>query len=247
MIETYAVYRLSARELALVVLRQLIMSVAIGLLFFDSLLGSVACMLAMPVAITGEKRKRIEARRERLQEEFRDGLYALSAALEAGYSLENAMAEAYRDLILLHGEKGLLVLEFRYMLRQMQLGKSVGEVFAELGKRSGLEDISRFSELLTTAKRAGGNLLSITRTCGQTLQQKTAVRREIATIVAAKQYEVRVMKLIPYGVLLYLRLFGAEFIQPLYNGWTGAAIMLGLLLCHLAAGRLAERIVRIAV
>ena len=48
--------------------------------------------------------------------EFSDGMQAVSFALNTGYSIENAFAEAVGELELLYGKESSIVREFRMMV-----------------------------------------------------------------------------------------------------------------------------------
>ena len=56
-----------------------------------------------------------EKRKEQLLMEFKDAMQSASAALLAGYSVENAWRETEKELLELHGEKGLMAAEVRWM------------------------------------------------------------------------------------------------------------------------------------
>ena len=63
--------------------------------------------------------------------QFREAIRSLSAALNVGYSVENAMREAFRDLQLLYEKEDYIIREFRYMLRQLEMNLPVENVWKE--------------------------------------------------------------------------------------------------------------------
>ena len=56
----------------------------------------------------------------------------------------------------LYGAKDEMTQELKRMSVQLRLQIPVEALFAELGTRSGLEDIRNFAEVLAIAKRTGG-------------------------------------------------------------------------------------------
>ena len=122
-----------------------------------------------------------EERRWQLNLEFKEGLQGIAAALNAGYSVENAIEESRRDLKVLYGQESLLCWEFQIMLEQLRMNRPVEQVMDELADRSKVEDIKSFAEVFRTARRSGGDLVSITRVCAERIAEKIEVSREIRT------------------------------------------------------------------
>ena len=67
------------------------------------------------------KRKWEQQHRWQLNLEFKEGLQGIAAALNAGYSIENAIEESRRDLLVVYGKESLLSWEFQVMLEQLKL------------------------------------------------------------------------------------------------------------------------------
>lgn len=57
--------------------------------------------------------------------EFSDGMQAVSFALNTGYSIENAFAEAVGELELLYGKESSIVREFRMMVNRIKETKTL--------------------------------------------------------------------------------------------------------------------------
>ena len=89
--------------------------------------------------------------------QFKDAMESMISALSAGYSLENSVYEAQKDLMLMYQKEDLIIREFEYLTTQAGLHVPVEKLMLELGERSGIEDIRMFSEILMTAKKTGGN------------------------------------------------------------------------------------------
>ena len=65
------------------------------------------CFLYLPF----KKKQLLYEKRKRLYHQFRDALNSIDAAVSAGYSLENAVSEARKDLMRIYGTSGEMVLE----------------------------------------------------------------------------------------------------------------------------------------
>lgn len=80
-----------------------------------------------------EKRQLLMLRRRRLHHQFRDVLNALGAGIAAGYSLENAVLEAGKDMNRIHGPDREISREMAYMAAQMRVSVPVEKLFYDLG------------------------------------------------------------------------------------------------------------------
>ena len=87
-------------------------SLTMGILFYDSwMIGLILFILLIPLLKV--ERERLQKKRKRqLARQFRDGMQALAAALSAGYSVENAFAQAVQELQRIYGAGELLPQEF---------------------------------------------------------------------------------------------------------------------------------------
>ena len=92
------------------------------------------CFLYLPF----KKKQLLYEKRKRLYHQFRDALNSIDAAVSAGYSLENAVSEAKKDLMRIYGTSSEMVLELSYMESQMLLSVPVEKLFYELGKKAGV-------------------------------------------------------------------------------------------------------------
>ena len=84
----------------------------------------------------------------------------------------------------------------------------------------------------------------VLRQTGSVLQDKIELKRELHTAIAAKQMEFRVMCVVPYGILLYLKLFAPAMSGALYHNVFGILFMWGVWFAYLALKWLGEFIIR---
>lgn len=172
------------------------------------------------------QRKKCTARQQReLNYQFRDALTAMNVAVQAGYSAENAVRASVKDLGRLY-EKGSDILdEFRYIESQLRLSVPVEELFLDLGKRSGVEDIENFAAVFYTAKRTGGDMTQVIQKVARMLSDKIEVKKEIEATLAAKKSEQMVMSIMPAGIICYLKLTSPGFLDVLYGNPFGICAM----------------------
>ena len=189
----------------------------------------------------------IKKRQQLLLLQFREALSVLSSFLSAGYSSENALQSSLPELIHLFGEDALIVREYRLVLKGIEMNRPVEELFADFGRRSGLDDIMNFAEIYIAARRSGGELVRIVSHASDVIRDKLSVKEEILTVNASRRYEQKIMNLLPFFIILYMNFTSPDFFFVLYTTLAGRLVMTGCLAVYVLAVLLAERILQIEV
>lgn len=185
-------------------------------------------MLLLPGALVfiREQKKNLQKKREKeIIRQFLDGIQMMSSALAAGYSAENALREALKELRKVYEADAFIIREFRFMEIQISMNRNLEELLLDFGRRSAVEDIRSFGEVFMTAKRTGGDLLAIIRNTASCIRQKQETMQEIETCLAGKVMEQNIMSLIPLLILLYVKLTSPDFLTVMYGNVTGIAVM----------------------
>lgn len=216
-------------------------------LFYQSVAIIMGCLLLLPFYRNERRKVREQEDKRRLNCGFADALSSFSAALEAGYSAENAVRETVRDLALLYPEDEPIYREFRYLQHQLQNNQSLEKAFADMAEKTQDEDMLCFAEVFEIAKRSGGDLIRVIRTTERTMAERAEVKREIRTILTAKRLEANIMNLMPCGILLYFLICDPVYLQPLYETMAGRIVMTVLLVVYAGCVRMTDRITQIEV
>lgn len=233
----------------------LLKDMAIGLAFFLCISyffyhSFIPMIFLSPLLIAYRKLCEIERerlRKQKLSLQFKDGILAVSAALKAGYSIENAFYEAYKDLCHLYKPEDTIVKEFLHINRQLQNNMVLEKLLLDFANRSQVEEIKDFAEVFSIAKRTGGNLNKIIENTVLLISEKIQVKREIQTILAARQFEQKVMNIVPLLILFYIGISSPGFFDSMYGNPGGICIMTICLLVYFAAFVLSRKIVAIEI
>ena len=200
-----------------------------ALLFYRSIAVSPILLLPVGGMFLYVWEKEILRKKEReFTRQFLDTLQSVSAALNVGYSLENAMLEAEKEMRIMYRE-------WKYMIRQMKMNLSMERILEEFSWRVDQEDVRNFVTVIAAVKKSGGNMAKVIRKTMFQIQEKEELSKEIETVIAAKKMEFLVMAVIPFGMIAYMLVSFPEFMEVLYQGIAGRAVMTGCLLLYLAA------------
>lgn len=243
----YKRYRLSKKEAAIVILESIAISVLISKLFFDSFWGMTASPAILLIMWKKTIEQKLEERNKKVAMEFQTMLKNVSGSLLAGFSLENAFVEAEKELKQMYGEKSYMFLELQNINKKVGMNIPLEEPLEDLAERTGMEDIYNFIDILSFAKRAGGNFVEIIDNTINKMWAKYETAREIDVAISAKKLEQKVMSVIPVVLLAYMKLTSAEYMSVLYGNVAGVLFMTVCLLAYGGAIYLAGKILQIKV
>lgn len=234
------------KERIIILIKGALILAAIGFLFYDSFLSMV---IGSPVLVfywRYERKKQAKKQAEKLALHFKEALLSVLAALKAGYSVENAFAEAYHDLEYRFGKENQMVKELLSINRQVKNNVPIERLLEAFAKKTKNEDIRDFAQVFRIAKRSGGDMGRVMERSISVLTRRMETKEEIRMLVAAKRYEQQIMNFVPMGIILYIRLTNPGYFDNLYHNLPGVLVMTAALVVYLAAYRLSEKILEIA-
>ena len=219
----------------------------ISWLFYDSFWFLLGAPIFGTIYLMDWLKKRCKEKERIFCLQFQEFMRTLTADLRTGYSLENALLETAKELRTLYGPEDRIRKEMEYMVHQFELNLSTDWVLRSFAARVEQEDVHSFVSVFLAAGHVGGEPIRILEQTGKILYDKLEVYREIQTITAAKQMEFRIMTVIPFGIIAYMRLAFSEFFQVLYGNLLGGLVMSGCLACYVGAWYLGRRMTEIEV
>ncbi len=219
----------------------ILLSAAAAWLFYDSF---PAMLLFAPFfilfikAVKAAKKKREE---RILTEGFIRSLISLSTSLAAGESAENAFISAQADMEKLYAA-GNIVRELSILNSRVAAGRRIEDALFDLAKRAKIPEIYDFAVVFAVAREKGSDFPAVISSCVQVMETKRQTESEAWVLIRSKQYEQRIMCVIPPGILLYLRISSGSFTGILYHNAVGAAVMTLCLAVYVLAFYLSEKI-----
>ncbi len=204
----------------------------IAWLFFQSAWGLLIIPVCLGLLWKQSKKKEKQRRQEKEQEYFVEYLGFLKEALLVGYSLEQAVGEGKKGMLTTVKEEEPFMQAVSRLERKMQLGMSVETAFSEWANEALCEDIGDFAEVLFIAKRTGGAVQQVIENTEHVIRDKQETLRYIRSVLHSREYEAKVMKCMPFAMLIYLRLFMPDFLAPLYHNAVGFGVMTAVLVVY---------------
>ena len=145
--EDYRVYKFSQKEFAGNTAVYLGIDGIISYLFFRSWLAFFLLLSGAVLFLKEQKRLLLKKRKFRMQNQFLTGMQLVCTSLQAGYAVENAFREALAELEKIYAQDAFIIREFRFLVKQIGLNRTVETLLMDLGNRSGVEDIRNFADV----------------------------------------------------------------------------------------------------
>ena len=158
----------------------------------------------------------------------------IAANLQTGNSVENAFRKTYTELKALYGEADITQ-EFRLIGRGLDNNLVLENLLLDFGNRSSIEDIADFADIFAVAKRSGGNLREIITDTADIISEKIEMKRTLRILISEKQFEQKIMSIIPFFILVYIGMTSPGYFDSLYQTISGIGIMTACLAGYIVA------------
>ena len=138
----------------------------------------------------------------------------------------------------------LIYQELELIRRGMVINITLEELLKDLADRSHSDEMQQFAEVFVIAKRSGGNFADIINSSAEIIGRQIEMRQEVQTLLSGRQMEQTVMKLMPFGILIYISVAYPGYFDVLYHNLQGILIMTACLAVYLTAFVMSDRIVK---
>lgn len=216
-------------------------------LYYHSLWAVVVLSPVFVWSIRNLREECVQKKQKEFLIQFKEMIQSMASALNTGYSVENAMRETQKEMEILYPKETVLTRELAFMVRQLRIKIPMEQVLEEFAQKMEMEDVNNFAAVFTAAKRSGGDMIAIIQNTVDQIADKIEVKREIDTILAARKYEFKVMKAVPYGIIVYMMLSFPEFMGCLYGNIWGIGVMTVCLIMYGGACVLGAKLINIEV
>ena len=240
----YHGYHYTLKEHAYYFLEAMLVILLVSYLFYHSLYAAVLIVPFYPVFLKIKAVRLLQRQKQELCQQFKEAISSVAAALNAGYSVENAWREAKAEMTQMYGESALIVQELRHIQVHLSMNVPLEELLYDFARRSDIEDVSCFCQVFFFAKRSGGDFIGIIRTTAERIGQKIELQDRLEADLASRRLESRIMNVVPLIILLYLNLTSPGYFDVLYGNPAGICIMSVCLIVYLTGYALSEQMLQ---
>lgn len=160
---------------------------------------------------------------------FKDWLYYIKGGLQAGKSVEHAILGCQKVFQNFIGETHPVLLGLDQIYRGIELHIPLEICLKRFGKETQVATIEDFAVVFEILRKQGGHMSAALEKTIQQIYDKIELRIEVASVIAAKKMEQRVMCVMPFVIMLFIGKTSGGYFTPLYHNVKGILIMSGCL------------------
>lgn len=231
----YDTYHFNTKEKVVLFAIWIGISGVVAYFFYRSWIVFGIVLLGFPLFLKWQIKSATRKRKWELTLAFRESVVIVAGNLQAGNSIENAFRRAYSDLKSLYGEEADITKEFLIIGRGLENNLVLEKMLLDFGTRCGVEDIKDFADIFAVAKRTGGNLKEIIADTVEIISDKIEMKRSLRILISEKQFEQKIMCVIPFFILIYIGMTSPGYFDSLYHSSSGISIMTACLAAYIVA------------
>ncbi len=219
------------------------LSALLGACAFSALSAAViarspVAAFAVPVLLVASAasrvRSRVEKNRDALRDAVPDALHAMSACLQAGFSL----LQTFRQLA--NETKGPLGKRFQSAANRLETGQSATSAINEIRRGDTSSELAFIAVALDVQHEAGGSMRQVLDAARDTVEGECELRRSLRVQTAQARLSARVVTAMPFLLVALFSLISDGFLEPFFTSVAGMGL-LSLAIAMEIAGVLAVR------
>lgn len=180
-------------------------------------------------------------RRTAFAEQLPDALQLVAGALQAGFSLPQALDAVVRD-----GAQPIAG-EFARALARTRLGMSLEDAMDKAADRMRCADLAWVVMAVRIQRQVGGNLAELLLTTMHTMRERSQVRRQVKALTAEGRLSAYVLIGLPIGLANWMFLARRDYIRPLYTTPVGLVLLIVAVGCVTAGWFWMSRMIKVEV
>ena len=236
---------MSPKEYAITLIKYICICSVASYIFYDSYLGLLFMIPLFYFYMRWERERIKNRKRDELEGQFVKVLNSIETSLFAGVSLENSFILAMQEMEKMYGIKSPIYRELKTINTNVSAGQRLTDALYDFAKRSENQRIEDFALIFSVATQNGTSCEKVIENCVSLIESEKETEDEAKVIIRGKQYEQRIMSIIPIGIIIYLRFSSGSFMGVLYHRAFGVVVMSICLLIYISSILLSERICRV--
>ena len=194
----------------------------------------IALGFAIPILFV---RLKATARLRRFENQLPDLLITVAASLKAGHSFRQGIQSAVEE-----GAEPAAK-EFKRVLTETQLGKSMDDALGDMAERVGSKNFSFVITAVTIQRQIGGSLAGLFDMVAETVRQRQQFARKIRGLTAMGRMAAYTLIGLPFFIALAVTALNPTFMAPLYHTSTGHELIITALVLMTIGSLMLKKIV----
>lgn len=243
--DEYCSQFISKTELFLAGTALFLIGIGIGMIFYDHLLMSLLTGFLMLLFLKEYLRYKKNKIKLRILDEFILINNILLGELSGHASVENIYRklsqDAAKDRIM-----GLSLLKRELLLwgKSIEIGESPEVIIGRFARALQDQTVLQYAYVFKLAMKQGVDIKRVVSNTNRILREKLRIKNEIEVLIAEKKLEQKMMSVMPFLMIVFLKMTAGSFLSPLYTTIVGRVTMSALLvifgICYIWSNRITE-------
>lgn len=186
--------------------------------FIICIIASALAAMAPPLLLSSAEHKRHQL----FGEQLGDALLLISNALRAGFSFEQALESAARDM------PDPLSSELSRVVKELKVGMSFEDSMGALAQRMENNDIKLLTSAVVVQRQVGGNLAEILDNISETIRERIRIKANIKTLTAQGRTSGLLIGALPIFLLIMCSIMNPGYMSMFTSTLIGY-ILLGVM------------------
>lgn len=208
--------------------------------FLGLLMGLIIGILGWNVPLMYVKNIQ-EKRANQFVDQMVDGLTIMANGIKAGLNVTQAMERVVENL------GNPISQEFKMVLSQIRVGRSVEEALVDLAFRVPKPDVQMFVTAINILRETGGNMGETFETIVTTIRERQKVEKKIQAMTTQGLMQGLIITAVPFFILLGFAILDPAYVKPLFTDPKGIGLLFLMLTLQVIGGLLIRSIVSIKV
>jgi tight adherence protein B len=179
---------------------------------------------------------RIKKRNRQFLDQFPDAIDMVVRSIRAGFPLNTALQMIADNM------QEPSKTEFRFVLNDLGLGRSINEALTRLCTRINGQDVRFFAVMVTIQQETGGNLAEVLGNLSGILRKRKLLRDKLRALTSEGRATAWILSALPVLVFLVLCFMQPTYLEPLWTDplgmmFFGIAIFL-IVICHFVCNQM---------
>jgi tight adherence protein B len=236
-----AYWALSDTEFILIRILSVILGFLLGWLVLNNVLGGIFLSIIMYILPPLILDRAIAVRQQKFSLQLLDVLVLIRGAVQAGYSLIQALDLAIKELTPPSSE------EFSRVLREVRIGFPLEQALLNLTERMESDDLQIVVTAIIINAQVGGNLSTVLEATIDTIRDRMHLFGEVRSLTSYARYVGNFLSLLPFIAGLIIFLLTPDYFQSILDS-TVTQVIIGFAFVGVVLGNIwIRRIARVKV
>jgi len=168
-----------------------------------------------------------------------DAIGMMGNNVKAGLGIQQAFDQVANDM------PSPISQEFRIIVRDRQLGRSLEESLERFAARVPLTEIRMFAMVVKLSQRVGGNISDAMERVATMIRNRMMIEEKVATLTTETRMQSLVLAIMPFGLAGIMLLLSPDMMRPFLFSRIGLVALMAVVVLELLGGYVIWRIMRI--